>query len=146
MRAERYPQRVVVDTNVWISAALSPTGWPAQAVRRVLEGGVPVLSERTYAELETRLWRPKFDPYFPREVRGQLLRDLRAAAYWVEIAEDLAERSYCCDRDDDAFVHAAEAAQALWLITGDADLLAVVAPEGLRILTPAAFLELSGSL
>lgn len=142
MKAERYPQRVVVDTNVWIRAALSPTGRPAQAVRRVLAEGIPVLSEHTYAELENRLWRSKFDPYFPREVRGRLLRDLRAAAYWVEIAQDLAERTYCRDCDDDAFVHAAEAAAAAWLITGDADLLAVEAPPGLQILTPAAFLGL----
>ena len=42
------------------------------------------------------------------------------------------------DPDDDAFIHAAEVAKALWLVTGDQDLLGVNQPAiGLRILTPA---------
>ena len=35
---------VVVDTNVWISAALSKIGSPAQLVRHVLAHGMPVFT------------------------------------------------------------------------------------------------------
>ena len=47
-------RRVVVDTNVWISAALSREGAPAQWARRALAECTPVFSEATFAELETR--------------------------------------------------------------------------------------------
>ena len=52
--------RTVIDSNVWISAALSPSGSPARLVHHVLEHGLPVFSPQTFAELETRLWKPKF--------------------------------------------------------------------------------------
>ena len=46
MKVERDPRRVVIDTKVWISAALSHSGAPAQVVSRVLQRGVAVLAEQ----------------------------------------------------------------------------------------------------
>lgn len=139
MRADRarHPLWVVVDTNVWISAALSASGAPALAARRVLETRRPVFSEGTFAELETRLWRPKFDRYLSIDLRQRILHDLSAAADWVVIPSDLTQQTWSRDPDDDHFVRAALAAQAPLLITGDADLLDLPAIAGLRILTPA---------
>ena len=138
MKVERDSRRVVIDTNVWISASLSPLGAPAPLVRRVLQRGLVVLTTRTYAELETRLWKPKFDPYLSIEVRQQLLHDLGALALWVDVLPGLAAQTFSRDPDDGAFIHAAEVAKALWLVTGDQDLLGVNQPPiGLRILTPA---------
>ena len=129
-------RRVVVDTNVWISAALNANGAPAQLARRVLAECMPVLSEATFAELEARLWRPKFDRYLGMELRQRILHDLDAAAFWVAILPGLAAQRWCRDPDDDHFIRAALAAQAPLLVSGDADLLEVPAIEGLRILTP----------
>ena len=129
-------RRVVVDTNVWISAALTANGAPAQLARRVLAECMPVLSEATFAELEARLWRPKFDRYLGMELRQRILHDLDAAAFWVAILPGLAAQRWCRDPDDDHFIRAALAAQAPLLVSGDADLLEVPALEGLRILTP----------
>jgi putative PIN family toxin of toxin-antitoxin system len=138
----RHARRVVVDTNVWISAFLTRTGAPAQIVRCVLDKRVPVFSEATFAELETRLWRPKFDRYVSMEDRKRLLRALDAAADWISIPSTIGLRTYCRDADDDKFIHTALAANAPLLITGDSDLLDVAAIEHLRILTPAqALLE-----
>lgn len=127
----------VVDTNVWISAALSPIGAPAQVLRLVLLRGIVVFSEATFAELETRLWKPKFDRYLSLEARKAILRDARAAALWVKISSELTEHHWSQDPDDDAFIRTALAAQVRWLVSGDEDLLTVHAIEGLRILTPA---------
>lgn len=135
MKAES--TRVVVDTNVWISAALSPAGAPALVVRRVLAHAVPVLSEPTFAELERRLWLPKFDRYVSMELRQQILHDLSAAAYWTEVPSEIASRTHCRDSDDDKFIHAALAANAIWLVTGDRDLLVVPAIPPLQIISPA---------
>ena len=138
MKVERDSRRVVIDTNVWISASLSPSGAPAQWVRRVLQRGLVVLTTRTYTELETRLWKPKFDPYLSIEVRQQLLHDLSALALWADVLPGLAAQTFSRDPDDDAFIHAAEVAKALWLVTVDQDLLGVNRPPiGLCILTPA---------
>lgn len=88
MKAEsRLPpgyRRVVVDTNVIISAALSARGAPALILRRLIRDAQLVFSEATFAELETRLWLPKFDPYLNLEERRALLHDLAATAHWCE--------------------------------------------------------------
>lgn len=133
--------RVVVDTNVWISAALSQQGAPARLVRQVLEQGWPVLSPSTFSELEARLWHAKFDRYISMELRQRILHDLSAAAFWVDIPADLAARRWCRDSDDDKFIQTALAADAVWLVTGDQDLLAVPPMPGLHILAPDAALR-----
>ena len=101
----------VVDTNVWIRAALSPTGAPAQVLRLVLLRGIVVFSEATFAELETGLWKPKFDRYLSLEARKAILRDARAAALWVKISPELTEHHWSQDPDDDTFIRTALAAQ-----------------------------------
>lgn len=106
-------RRVVIDTNVWISAALSKTGAPARLVRHVLDHGLPVFSSATFAELEARLWRPKFDRYLSMELRQRILHDLNAAAYWVEIPSGVASQTYCRDADDDKFIHSTNRTSAL---------------------------------
>lgn len=131
------PLRVVLDTNVWLSAALSPQGTPARVVQRVLLQGVAVFSPATFAELQTRLWKPKFDRYLSLDVRNDILRDARAAALWVDITPELAAQHWSRDADDDAFIRAALAAQAPWLVSGDDDLLSVSPIPGLAILNPA---------
>lgn len=141
-------QRVVLDTNVWISAALSREGTPALVVGRVLARGIPVFSAATFAELEARLWRPKFDRYLSMELRRRILHDANAAAFWVDVPSALAERVWSRDADDDHFLRAALAAEAQWLVSGDGDLLDIKPPvqEGnrLRIVSPAQAIAESG--
>ena len=128
-------KRVVLDTNIWLSASISKSGAPAQVVRRVLQMGVPVFSKATFAELEARIWKPKFDRYLSMETRRAILRDANAVAHWVDISADLAAQTYSRDPDDDKFIHTALAASAAWLVTGDQDLLVIETPLPVRILT-----------
>lgn len=136
--------RVVIDTNVWLSAALSPTGAPSQVIRHVLAFGIPVFSEATFAELETRIWKPKFDRYLSMPTRQGILHDARAVGLWVGISEDIAVRCFSRDADDDKFLHAALAASANWLVTGDQDLLVISADLGVHIVTPTQALLAEG--
>jgi len=133
---------VVIDTNVWISAFLMNTGAPAAVVRHVIAYRRPVFSLQTFAELEARLWLPKFDRYLSMDDRKQLLQDTNALARWVEVPPVIAAQVFCRDLDDDKFIHVALAAEAPWLVTGDQDLLQVPALPNLRILSPAAALQL----
>ena len=144
MTSSREPVRVVVDTNIWISGMLTRDGVPAQLTRAVLQQGRPVFSAPTFAELEDRLWRPKFDRYVSMERRRALLGDLQSIAHWVDIPDVLAQRKFSRDPDDDKFIHAALAAKARWLVSGDEDLLVLttdLAEEGLRIVRAAEMLK-----
>lgn len=130
--------KLVVDTNVLISAALSTQGAPVQLMRLVLERHRLVFSQSTFDELQSRLYRPKFDRYITLEQRQRMLHDFNACAHWVDLAP---YPVYCRDPDDDKFIATALQAQAHWLISGDKDLLEAHAPQRLHILTPAKVLE-----
>ena len=103
-------------------------------LRRVLAAGVPVFSEATFAELGTRIWKPKFDRYLGMEARQGILHDARALGLWVEFPPTIAALQFSRDKDDDNFIHTALAGAALWLVTGDQDLLEIQADLGVRII------------
>ncbi|MCD7098538.1 putative toxin-antitoxin system toxin component, PIN family [Stenotrophomonas sp. MMGLT7] len=133
-------ERVVIDTNVLISAALSARSAPARIVDCLLQHATLVFSRPTFDELETRLWRPKFDRYLDIERRQRLLHDLAAIAEWVTLP-DPAGAAYSRDPDDDVFIHTALHGKAQWLVSGDRDLLELPLGPGLEILSPAQALE-----
>ena len=130
-------ERVVVDTNVLISFALKPDGIAGQVVDWILENGQLVFCMETFKELETRLWRPKFDRYITLEERKLLLHDFEMSAMWVTIANEL---RFSRDPDDDKFIETALVASVPRLISGDSDLLDVQI-EALHIITPRQFYE-----
>ena len=131
-------RRVVIDTNVLISAALIANSPPALAVNLALQHGRVVFSESTFAELETRLWRAKFDRYLTLEARKALLHDWRAVSDWVSLAQTASITTrHSRDADDDMFVHVAVACGAGLLVSGDRDLLDLGTVAGVPIVTPA---------
>jgi uncharacterized protein len=115
--------KIVIDTNVLISAALSPDGLPARMLAKALTDHRLVFTSATFAELESRLWKPKFDRYINLEERKSILHDISAASIWVEVPQGIADVAYSRDADDDMFIHAAITAEATLLVTGDQDLL-----------------------
>jgi len=135
------PFKVVIDTNVWISGLLTRTGTAAQLTRYVVQEGQAVFSVQTFAELKERLWRPKFDRYVTLEQRKMLLSDIESCALWVEVPPALSATAFCRDAADDMFVHAAQAAQSPWIVTGDEDLLCLHPLGALQILSPRTAFE-----
>ena len=133
-------KRIVVDSNVLVSAALFPDSPAALAYVAAALHGDLYASRDTLAEIEQVLMRPKFDRYLSLERRRQLLHDLRAAGEWFSLPA-LLQQSYSRDPDDDKFIHLALAARADWLISGDQDLLVLVPLPGVDILTPADALQ-----
>lgn len=131
--------KLVIDTNILISAALSLQGAPAKLVQSALAQHRLVFSQATFDELRTRIYRPKFDLYISLEDRERLLRDFSACAIWVDSGEP---GQYCRDRDDDHFIEAALKAQAHCLVSGDKDLLQAPEVLGLRILSVHQTLDL----
>lgn len=130
-------ERVVIDTNVLISAALAAGSPPARWVRHVLLHGRLLFSDATFTELHTRLWRPRFDRYLRIEDRKQLLHDFGAAGLWVDVPAAVAARRFSRDPDDDKFLQLALAGNATLVVSGDRDLLDLGQVEGIAVLTPA---------
>ena len=57
-------ERLVIDSNVWIAALISPAGTARQMVDAILAREIDiVMSETTFAELVSRFDRPRFDRY-----------------------------------------------------------------------------------
>ena len=123
--------------NVLISAALSAQTPQGLVVLHVLAHGNVVFSEATFAEQETRLWRPKFDRNLTMESRKLLLHDFRAVGIWVDIPQDVGSRKFSRDADDDKFLHSALAGGAGVLVSGDGDLLDLGWVDSVQILSPA---------
>ncbi|MFZ2302347.1 MAG: putative toxin-antitoxin system toxin component, PIN family [Gallionella sp.] len=138
--------KVVLDTNVLLSAALSPRGAPAELVDTLLVEGRLVFSSAIFAELESRIWKPKFDRYLPIERRKHILHELGACALWVDVPAAISGQSFSRDVKDDAFIHAALAAGVTRLVSGDDDLLCLQPLGTLHIITPRAALEEIGNL
>jgi uncharacterized protein len=132
-------ERLVIDSNVWIAALISPTGTARQMVDAVLDHGIGILmSESTFAELVSRLDRPKFDRYREPVTWSSFLAALVELAQWHDDAATATGISR--DVDDDKFLALAVTGQADAIISGDGDLLELVTHEGIPILTPAQFL------
>ena len=133
-------ERLVIDSNVWIAALISSAGTARMLVDAVLDNDIDTLmSEATFAELVSRLDRPKFDRYREPGAWNLFLSELVELAFWLEDAGTASGISR--DADDDMFLALAATGRADAIISGDSDLLELVAHEGIPVLTPAQFLR-----
>ncbi len=132
-------QRIVVDTNVYVSRFLRPDSVPGRAVAKVWTEATPLLSVESWNELRVVLKRPKFQPYIQPHTVGEFLRQLWAISDVIEIPTPIRA---CRDPRDDKFLEVAIHGRADAIVTGDGDLLALHPFDGIAILTPAAFLGL----
>ena len=71
------PERVVIDTNVFISGLLKPNGTPRKAINLAKVRFQILQSEETYLELITRLSKAKFDKYVSPSDRTVFLNALK---------------------------------------------------------------------
>lgn len=108
-------RRLVVDTNVLVSANLKPHGAEALVVRLALNRRLQLyLSPALLAEYEAVLRRPRFR-FVPAEV-DRFLAALTAAGILVR---PTITRAASPDPDDNRFLECAEAASADFLVTGN---------------------------
>jgi putative PIN family toxin of toxin-antitoxin system len=129
---------LVVDTNVMVSAVLSPPSIPARAVNSALQTGVILLSLPVLRELQEVMFRAKLDRYVTIDERRQFLAMLIDSSRPIETVESL---RVCRDPRDDKFLELAIAGNAHVIISGDKDLLALSPFRDVQIVTPAEYLE-----
>jgi putative PIN family toxin of toxin-antitoxin system len=108
--------RIVLDTNVLISAALKPSGLEAQLIELVAYRAVELcVSAEVLAEYRTVFSRPKFAHLDPDHV-SRLLTSIAAEATAVTPTERLNISKH---DDDNRFYECAAKANADYLVTGN---------------------------
>jgi len=127
--------RVVLDTNVVISALLFTTGRLAWVRRAWLHGRIqPLVCRQTVDELLRVLAYSKFK--LTGEERRDLLDEFLSHAEIVELPEPWPALPACRDAKDQVFLVLAHVGQAQALITGDDDILAMRGAFPGLIMTP----------
>jgi uncharacterized protein len=127
--------RLVVDTNVFVSAALKESSWPAFVIRWLAANGGLLKTPHTEQEVFAVLKRPRIaELVLPGFAEG--VRPIFEAAELVPITEQV---RVCRDPKDDKFLELALNGQADVIVSGDADLLALQAFRSIPILTLALF-------
>jgi uncharacterized protein len=129
---------IVIDTNVLISAAILPKSKIGKLLELIVDNFVIAQNESTFAELESRIQREKFDRYFGDNGRIVFLTRL---AQTVENFPIETQVQISRDADDDKFIGLAIDSGATILISGDLDLKDVKTYKGIEILSPAQFFE-----
>jgi putative PIN family toxin of toxin-antitoxin system len=130
-------RRAVLDTGVFVSALLTPTGKPAMLLAQAHGAGFElVASPRLLEELEVVLRRKKFRRYATIEEVEDYLRFIRRLATLAPDPDQPAPLS-CPDPKDEYLLNLAFAQKAI-LVSGDSDLLDLT---GAPICAPADFLS-----
>jgi uncharacterized protein len=132
--------RVILDTNILLSALLSPLGAPAKILeaweRKVF---TLVASDALIAEFREVAGRP----LFRKRLRGSVAELLAAGLRDFSLfCRDLPSGPIAPDPKDSYLLALAEASQAEFLVTGDKALLSLKRHKSTRIITPAAMIEI----
>ncbi|MCL2486036.1 MAG: putative toxin-antitoxin system toxin component, PIN family [Oscillospiraceae bacterium] len=126
--------KAVIDTNVLVSALLTPDGNPAKILSLALNGRISVCHDsRILLEYEDVLSRPKF-PFAPEDVSG--LIDVLVQVGTSVVATPLTDRF--TDEADKKFYEVAKHCGAK-LITGNLKHF----PDDSDVLSPAEFMRIA---
>jgi putative PIN family toxin of toxin-antitoxin system len=139
----RHPPRVVIDTNLILSALVFASGrlaplrlaWQSQRV-------LPLVSRATAAELIRALAYPKFK--LAAHEQEELLADYLPYCKTVRIPAQPPATPPCRDAFDVPFLELAVAGKADALVTGDKDLLSLDGKLACPILRAERFLDAIG--
>jgi putative PIN family toxin of toxin-antitoxin system len=133
--------RLVLDPGVYVSAAISGVGAPAQLLGAAIEGRVVLLvSSLLVEELREVLSRPKLRRCLTSADAQVFVEGVELLAESVQDPPADACAGACRDSEDDYLVALAEVHEATLLVSGDKDLLAVDRP-GLDVRTPRDALD-----
>ena len=107
--------RVVLDTNIVISAQLKPAGLEATVLLLALRGDMTLfVSPPILAEYQRVLYKPKLK-FDPRRVEA-ILRDIGSASRLVHPSRTLSDAKH---EPDNRFLECTQAGHADYLVTGN---------------------------
>lgn len=133
--------RVVLDTNVLLSALLSPHGWPDTIYRAWQKDRFDLVTSATQIDELRRASRyPKFKAVLQPHRVGTMVNNMRRSIM-LDVLPPLPEGIEVNDPNDSFLLAMALAGEADYLVTGDqrAGLLQQGSLGRTRIVTPATF-------
>jgi len=131
--------KLVIDTNVVISALLKPESNPALIMSLILRGDCRLcVTKKIFTEYEEVWGRGKFKNLDQASVR-EFLSTLKKRALWV--IPRVAINDVAKDPDDNAFLECAVESKADFLITGNIHHFPEKKFHRTSILTPAEFVS-----
>lgn len=92
MSSAKFPP-IVLDTNVFISAAILPNSTSAKALLVALEKFEVNLSESTWTELLQVIGRPKLNRYIDDEGRHEFLQRIVRSSRFIETKSNIKDRT-----------------------------------------------------
>lgn len=129
------PIRVVVDTNLWISLLIG--GKLGNLLEILVHPDLELVSTALLREeIAIVADRPKFRKYFSEEKVAALLEWMEEVTTDIEL-NSITPR--CRDPKDDYLLELAVQSNAIYLVSGDSDLLTLGHVENCRIMTFAQF-------
>lgn len=137
----------LLDSNVWVSAFLKPTGPPGRVIDSWQRGdfnAVTSLSQLT--EISEVLERPRLRRRF-KHSSGEIELFVQLIAARASVAETLGNLKICRDPDDDGILEAAIAGKAQYLVSRDddlkrdLDLIKLARRHGVRVVSVRQFLR-----
>jgi putative PIN family toxin of toxin-antitoxin system len=137
--------RLVIDTNILISALLSATSLPAHLILLWREGQFDLLTSLEQLDELMRVTRyPKIAERLSTACAGRLINELRDVAI---VTKNLPKVTVSPDPCDNYLLAIAVTGSANFLVTGDkADLLSLKLYEGTKIVSVREFLTLNRRL
>ena len=111
---------LIIDTNIWVSYALTPKGKVGRSLQVALDSCDYAFSDETFREFTEVLLRSKFDAYVSKGKRVNFLKEVARGAQWFQVTEVVSD---CRDPKDNMFLALALTCRASFIITGDQDLL-----------------------
>ena len=137
--------RLVIDTNILVSALFAGTSLPAHLIVLWREGRFDLLTSAEQLDELMRVTRyPKIRERLTPALAGRLVNELRDTAVMLR---HLPGVTVCADPYDNYLLAMAAAGAADFLVTGDKrDLLGLGIFQGTRITTVRDFLTLGGRL
>ena len=132
--------KIVLDANIFVSALIVESGTQYKIVHHKKQYAV-VISEEILQEVEEVLHYDRIQKKY--NVSNQAIR-----RYLHQLRRDCVVRVYPAvkvvdeDPDDNKYIACAKQVKADYLVTGDRHLLDLKTYRGIRIVTPAEFLEI----
>ncbi|OPY79711.1 MAG: PIN domain protein [Syntrophorhabdus sp. PtaU1.Bin058] len=138
--------RVVLDTNIFISAILSPKSKAASIVKLVLDGKLHlVIAPAMWKELYAVLQYPKLQTLMKgNDVSMDEVKDLLYKIERIAITVPGAKKVDRTKKDvsDNMFLASAVEGKADFIVSGDSHLKEVKAFQGVEIVSPDVFIKM----
>ena len=129
--------RVVIDTNVFVSAIISG-GSPRKVIDMIADETCTIVVAHELISDLKRIVTTKFPDFIEDLIRVEKL--LERDALWVKLGS--VRQVVSRDKDDDKFIETALIGNCQYIISGDKDLLSLGTYRGIKIVKPAEFLKL----